>query len=267
MKTVQAGEHELAVFDEGEGHTILLVHGFPLDHSMWRPLLPALVGPYRVIAPDLPGFGQSPPPRNGLTMTGYAQLLLDLLDELELTQPLTFVGLSMGGYIGWEFWQLAGSRVHSLIQCDTRAAGDDSEISVKRHELAAYVLQHGVDELPGNMLPRLLAESTRQSNPELVTDLTEMILRSTREGVAAASRAMANRQDSTHRLSRIQVPALLVCGAEDSITPVSEMHQIESAMPEARLLVVPEAGHMAPMENPAAVNEAITEFLLEVTRQ
>ena len=262
MKSIVVKEQPLAVFDEGDGPPLLLVHGFPLDHSMWKPVFPALVGPYRVIAPDLPGFGASEPPVHPLhSMSDYARLLLDLLDELHVEEPVSLIGLSMGGYIGWSFWQQAGGRLRSLIQCDTRAVADDSETSSRRFELAEHVLEHGAAELPAILLPRILAPSSQPSHEELVDQVIRMITGASREGIATASRAMANRPDWTGRLARMDLPALLLCGAYDSISPPSEMRAMAAALPNADYREIPDAGHLAPMENPVVVGEIIARFL------
>src|SRR5215208_3874623 len=138
MKTAQIATGELACIDAGAGQPVLLVHGFPLDHSMWNAQIEALSNHSRVIAPDLRGFGQSPlgsvDSTHGITMERYADDLAEFLDKLNLgpDQPIVFVGLSMGGYIAWQFARKYASRLQALALLDTRALADSDEARAGR---------------------------------------------------------------------------------------------------------------------------------------
>jgi pimeloyl-ACP methyl ester carboxylesterase len=240
---------------------VLLLHGFPLDHSMWNAQIQELAGPYRVIAPDLCGFGQSEVHTGTVTMTRHAEDLSDLLTALEVEEPVTVCGLSMGGYIALAFWQYFRHQLGALILCDTRAAADTVEALDRRFRLADIVLEHGTQAVSEAMIPQLFAVETLESQPAIVDHVRQVIDRSEPEGVAAALRGMAARRDMTARLTEITQPALLVVGSEDQITPVAEMRSMAEALPAGRLSVIAGAGHMAPMERPADVNAAIVEFL------
>lgn len=258
-KTIETCRGTIHYEDRGRGPILLCVHGFPLDHSMWREQL-ELADVYRVILPDLPGFGASPSTRTIARMSDFADDLAAFLDSLEITTPLTYCGLSMGGYVGWEFWARYPDRVSSFILADTRAANDSAEAARARELMAARVLQEGTAPLVESMLPKLFGPEASTSAPDRVAATKSVMAQSSPAGAAAALRGMAERRDFRGELPTIQVPALLICGDHDVITPPAEMQTVADSMPEARLVLIPNAGHMAPLEDPARVNAAIREF-------
>src|SRR3954452_5044435 len=160
MKTAQISTGELAYIDRGAGQLTLLVHGFPLDHTMWDAQIEALSKHSRVIAPDLRGFGQSPlgpvDPTHGITMERYADDLAELLDELNLGvhQPVVLVGLSMGGYVAWQFVRKYASRVRALALLDTRAVADTEEGRAGRLKMADSVAEWGSGRVAEMMGPK-----------------------------------------------------------------------------------------------------------------
>lgn len=258
---IALGSLKLHVAQAGAGPPILCVHGFPLDHSSWQPQLDGLSTDARVIAPDLRGFGRSDVTPGQVSMERFADDLADLLDALQITEPVTLCGLSMGGYIAWQFCLRHRARLGRLILCDTRAAADSPEAAVGRRQNADRVLLHGVRPLAEGFLPKLFAPRTVQEQPELVSRIFNVMCASPAEGVAAALRGMAERPDMTPRLPEIAVPTLLLCGAEDGISPPVEMREIAASLPHAQYVEIPRAGHLAPLENAEAVNAAVLGWL------
>ena len=261
MALVQVGDLRLNVVERGRGKPLLLVHGYPLDHSMWREQLDDLAGAYRVIAPDLRGFGASAVTSGVVTMEQLADDIARLLDALNVSEPVVFCGLSMGGYVAWQFALRHRSRLARLILCDTRAAADSPEAAAGRIKTAERVIAEGAAVVADTLLPKLFAPGTFQHQPQIVEDTRQVILTTKPEGIAAALRGMAQRADVSSRLREIDIPALLVGGELDAISPPVEMRQITSQMPRARFVEIENAGHMAPLEQPAPVNAAIREFL------
>jgi len=255
---------ELFVRDEGNGSPVLFVHGFPLDHTMWDAQVAAFVGAHRCLAVDLRGFGQSSVTRGTVTMEQMADDLANLLDALKIHEPVTLCGLSMGGYVAWQFWKRHAARLGRLILCDTRAIADTPEGSRQRLEIADQVESEGTSFLADAMLPKLYGSETQTTQPELVAASRDIILRTVPAGVAAAQRGMAARPDVTDWLPSMSIPCLLVTGEQDAISPVEEMARIASRLPLAKHTIVPGAGHMAPQEQPDLVNQAIREFLSAV---
>jgi pimeloyl-ACP methyl ester carboxylesterase len=258
---IRVGDRELNVYQRGDGLPVLLVHGFPLDHTMWQFQLDALSGGFRLIAPDLRGFGRSPATKGKVTMERFADDLAELLDRLAIREPIVYCGLSMGGYIAWPFWRRYAARLRALVLCDTRAAADTAETARGRLASAEKVLAEGPGAIVESLIPRLFAEKTLRELPECVERTRRVMMSTSPEGIAAALSGMAERPDSTSDLSRITVPALCICGCHDAIATVEEMRGMAAAMPQATFREIPDAGHMSPLEQPAAVNSALLEFL------
>lgn len=261
MTKIKAGDIELNVVDEGAGPTVLFVHGFPLNHGMWRAQLDEFSKTHRVIAPDLRGFGESDVTPGTVSMQQFADDLDALLTSLAVEEPVTFCGLSMGGYVAWQFARRHGDRLRSLILCDTRAAADTREGVRVRFEMADKILKDGAEAAVAPMLSKLLAENTPDERPQLVEQLKAIIAATNPQGMAAALRGMAERLDATEMLPAIRLPCLCVVGQEDKLSTVREMRSMADAIPDARMVAIERAGHMAPMEKPQQVNQAIREFL------
>jgi pimeloyl-ACP methyl ester carboxylesterase len=253
----------LAVHTAGAGRPLVLLHGFPLDHRMWEAQA-ALADHFRLVAPDLRGFGGSP----GTVASSVEQLaddVADLLGALHVTTPAVICGLSMGGYVAQHVAVRHPERVAALVLVDTKLEADTPEARAARDDLAAKVGRLGQGILADAMIPRLLADSpaARGLPHRAATEaaLRRMILEQPVPAIQAALAALGARPDMTDALRHVRVPTLLVVGAEDAITPPECLERAESLMPCARLLVVPQAGHMTPLEQPAVFNAAVLEFL------
>ncbi len=260
MKTFSINGTNLSFIDRGAGTALLFVHGFPLDHTMWKGQIEALSARYRVIAPDLRGFGQSGVSDCVVRMEQFAEDLVALIDFLGIDK-VVLCGLSMGGYIALEFWNWYAQRLQGLVLCDTRAVNDAPEAAAGRLALAQRVTKEGAHGVADSMIPKLFAPITLQKQPDLVEKIKQVIDHTDPRGIAAAARGMAQRADFTAELPRIRCPALLIVGESDAVTPVAEMQAISQAVPNAEFKIIPQAGHMAPLEQPADVNAVIERFL------
>lgn len=262
MPIITANGVDLNVLIAGDGPASVLVHGFPLDHTMWRWQIDHLAKSRKVIAPDLRGFGGSGAvDPAGVSMATFADDLVALLDALEVSDPVCLCGLSMGGYIALEFVRKHRDRLSSLILCDTKASADDATAKKVREQTALKVLEHGPDMLAEAMAEKLFAESTRQHQPEVVQEIQDVIRAARPESIAAALRGMAARPDSTDLLPSIDLPTLVLVGEHDAITTSDEMRSMSTALPRATFVEIADAGHMAPLERPDAVNAAMDHFL------
>jgi pimeloyl-ACP methyl ester carboxylesterase len=257
----------LAYRDRGQGRpaALLLIHGFPLDHRMWAAQLAGLSAHARVIAPDLRGFGRSAaaPLARPLTMDQHADDLAGLLDHLGIGSAVV-AGLSMGGYIAFAFWRRHRARVQALVLADTRAEGDSPQAQANRDASAAKVRAAGVAAIAGDMLPRLLAPAGL-ANPRLAERMRAMMADQPAETVIAALGGLRDRPDSRPTLPAITVPTLVLVGAHDALTPPADATALAATIPGARLVIIPAAGHMSPLENPRAVNAALRSFVCAVT--
>jgi pimeloyl-ACP methyl ester carboxylesterase len=265
MKSIALKQGRLAYIDRGRGTPVLLVHGFPLDHTMWKAQIEALADHARVIAPDLRGFGQSPLGKvdslRGITMKQYADELAEFLDALGLTEPIVLIGFSMGGYIVWQFVRKYQHRLRALVQCDTRAAADTDEGRALRLKMADNVGEWGAARVAEMMGPKLLAPRSFETKPEVVEAVRLVVERTDPAAIAAAQRGMAARPEMTSFLPSIRVPSLALVGAQDAISPPAEMRAIADAITNSEFIEIPDAGHMTTMENPAAVNQAVHQFI------
>ncbi len=261
MQRTTVDDVEVASVDRGSGPVLLLVHGFPLDHTMWSEQIVALSGSSRVVAPDLRGFGQSEGQDEKTTMRKFADDLAGLLDVLGVREPVNLCGLSMGGYVAWQFWKHHRDRLGRLILCDTRAASDSAEGAQGRLALAKTVLEEGSMPVADSMLPKLFDPRNLVSGAAYI-EATQQVMASTRPTtIAAALRGMAERPDMTAELPSIELPALVLCGESDVITPLEEMRSVADALPNATFHPIAGAGHMTPLEQPETVNRLILEFL------
>jgi len=261
MKTQVVSGIELAYVDRGAGVPVLLVHGFPLDHTMWNAQIDAFSEHYRVIAPDLPGFGHSGVTDATATMERFADDLAALLVALEVDVPIVLCGLSMGGYVAFEFWRKYRSKLRGLILADTRAGPDSPEMAAARLDMADRVLIEGPAPLVDGMSSKLFAEATLQSRPEVVESLRAVMMDTDPKGIAAAARGMAQRTDFTKMLGDIDCPALVIVGRLDILSTTNEMDAMARAIGGARFAELADCGHMSPLEQPAEFNAAVLEFL------
>ncbi len=252
----------LMAFEErGSGPAVILLHGYPLSRAMWASQIPELTTRYRLIMPDMRGMGETPPSDVEMTMDTLADDVVALLDHLRISGPVVVGGLSMGGYVAQAFAINHPDRLRGLILMDTKAVNDTPDMAAKREETAAEVLETGdVVKVVESMIPRLFSPDTL-SEPERIAPLKAVMEATTPKGVAGALRAMAVRPDRRPDLYKIQVPTLVLVGAEDAIATPTEAQAIADAMPDSRFAVIPQAGHMAPWENPEVVNAAILDFL------
>jgi len=256
---------QLAVVLEGQGLPILFVHGFPLDHSMWDHQIEALSKEFLVIAPDLPGFGASGPLNVEVQrMEDFADSLSELLTVLGIRDRVVFCGLSMGGYIAWQFWRRHADRLRALILCDTRAAADTPEVAQQRITNAERVLKEGPEFFVEMMISRLFSPRQLAENSPVVDRIRQVMRGTSPQTIAACLRGMAQRVDARAWLGEISLPTLVVVGEEDALSTPAEMEEIAAAIPGAKFVKIPGAGHLAPLENPSAVNQAILQFLRDL---
>jgi 3-oxoadipate enol-lactonase len=256
---------ELSYYETGSGAPVVLLHGFPLDHTMWRAQIEALRGTCRVIAPDLRGFGRSSlatgDAEQGVDMRRYAADVAAVLDHLGVSEPAILCGFSMGGYVLWQFVHEYPDRVRAIVLCDTKAAADSDEVRSARLSGADEVLRCGAGPLAESMLPKLLAPATLANRSDVAEEIDAIIRRTKPEAIAAAGRGMARRLDVRADLPGIRLPALVIVGTEDAISSPKEMREIAEALPDSEFVEVPAAGHMSPMENPGVVSEALRRFI------
>jgi YbgC/YbaW family acyl-CoA thioester hydrolase len=250
----------LAVEERGEGPAVLFVHGYPLDRTIWREQIGALDG-FRCIAVDLRGMGQSDAPDLGYSMPIYAADLAALLDVLGV-DDVVLCGLSMGGYVAFEFLRQWRSRVRGLVLMDSRADADSPDARRARDAAAATARERGAAAIADAMLPKMLAPATLTRQPDVAEQVRALMSRTPVPGIVGALAAMRDREESESLLPTLAgVPTLVIVGEADTLTPPDQARAMAGAIPGGRLAVIAGAGHLPPVEQPEATTARLREFL------
>ncbi len=258
----RVGGIEMVYDAMGKGTPLLLVHGFPLDRTLWAPQLRALTRRCRVVAPDLGGFGESTGSAP-YSMDRWADDLAALLAALAIDRA-TIAGISMGGYIAFALWRRHRPRVRALVLASTRASGDAEGTRRRRRDTIALARASGAAAVADAMLPSMLGATTHERRPEVVAAAREMMAHAPVEGIVGASEAMLARPDATPTLATIDVPTLIVAGDEDAIVPLDEARVMHAAIAGSRLEILPRAGHLVNLERPAAFNHVLEELVAQI---
>lgn len=247
--------------DTGCGAPLVLLHAFPLTNRMWRPQIDAFGRDFRVLAPNLRGFGRSSTHQSTLTLKDAAMDVADWLDYLPIDEPIILGGLSMGGYLSFEFARRFPSKLRALILADTKAEADSDEAKTKRSETIAFARHHSAGEVFDRMQFNLFGPTTRGSHPELIESARQIAVALEVSAIIAALEALRDRGDSRDLLPQIAAPTLVVCGEEDAITPPDIARQMASQIPGAHLEIIAQAGHLSNLEQPHAFNRVVREWL------
>jgi pimeloyl-ACP methyl ester carboxylesterase len=262
MPTREINSAVLHYEDRGSGLPVVLLHGFPLDGRIWTAQLEALSRQYRVIVPDLRGFGQSkwPGAIGKFTMATLAEDIHTLLVDLKAL-PCVLGGLSMGGYVTLAFTAAFDADLRGLMFIDTKAEADTPAAREGRDKMIALVRESGSPAVAEQMMPRMLAPVTIERNPRLVATAREIMTGCRAETIENALTAMRDRLDRTALLATITVPSLVVVGAFDAIIPPATATAMAAAIPGAQLKIIPDAGHLPTMEQPELLNQVMKDFL------
>ena len=251
----------LAYDEHGEGLPVVLIHGFPLNRKMWQPQVESLaLSGYRVVCPDLQGFGESRLAGGAVTMSRYADGVIRLLDSLAIERAV-IGGMSMGGYVLFNLVERYPGRVPGAMFLVTRAAADDPAAREKRTMLAKEVADGNLGAVPDAFVKGLFAPQKPQDKPALVSEVRRWMETTSVQGVVAGLLAMRERADYLQRLARLTVPALVVGAELDLAVPPEHARVLAEGLPDATLAIIPGAGHMANLEEPALFNQAMRAFL------
>jgi pimeloyl-ACP methyl ester carboxylesterase len=231
---------------------------------MWDAQLESLSDRYRVIAPDLRGFGHSKSD-TPFTIASLADDLHALLKQLAAL-PCVLCGLSMGGYVSLAFARNYSSDLKALGLIDTRAEGDTPQGKESRAKMIALVREKGAKAVAEQMIGKLLSEQTAQRRQDVVHKLRHMMESQSPQTIEHALAAMRDRDDYTPELPGIRVPTLILVGEQDAITPPAVSESMAKLIRQPTLVVIKQAGHMAPMEQPDDVTTAMRRFLEQVSK-
>ena len=260
MIHIPGGDAEIAYQILGTGPPVALLHSFPAHHELWLPAAQALASRYQLILPDLRGHGDSTVGEGPATMEKHANDIVRILDHAGVGR-VPLAGVSIGGYVLFEFWRKYRGRVAALVLCNTKAQADSPEAKASRLQAAADVLEHGTEPFFESMVSKLLGKTTRDSRPDLVDGALRMMRKMSAGDVAQVQRGMAERPDSLPDLKTINVPILLITGDEDILTGPPEAELMRQNIPGSELKIIPHAGHYSPWEQPELVGQLLRQFL------
>jgi pimeloyl-ACP methyl ester carboxylesterase len=250
MEKVSVNGIQLAYARSGEGPTLVLLHGFPLDHHLWDEVVPLLENTFDVITPDLRGFGESTTIDSQHSMDNYASDIAGLLDQLEI-QRAAIVGHSMGGYVALAFARLYPDRVSGLGLVSSQVLADPPDRKEGRYKSAADVEANGIAAVVETMTPKFTSDERLQAYARISME------RQQPAAYIGALRAMAERIDSTPILSSFHFPVVVIHGDSDSLIPIDRAREVKAALPQAHLVEFPGAGHMPMMEAKEKTAEAL----------
>jgi pimeloyl-ACP methyl ester carboxylesterase len=250
MKTANLNGISIAYDRRGSGTPLVLIHGYPLDHTIWDQVAPLLEDSFDVIMPDVRGFGASSAVYEPYTVDDLATDIWALLDSLGLDKAAV-VGHSMGGYIALAFARLYPTHIRGLGLVSSQAVADSDERRQGRYDTANQVSEKGVRVVAESMTPKLT------TNTELQPAIKVLIEKQPAAGVIGALKAMAEREDAQSLLALLQYAVVIVHGDADELIPVARGREMKELIPQANYVEVPGTGHLPMMEDAEKTAEAL----------
>lgn len=257
---VKSSDAEIVYWALGDGPPVVLLHPFPACHDFWLPVAESLAGRYRVVLPDLRAHGESDAGEGPATMAKHAADLARVMDDADIRRA-PIAGVSIGGYLLFEFWRSHRDRVAALVLCNTKAPADHAEARAARLQAANDVVEKGSEPFFEGMIQKVLAPSTRENRPDLVDAVLRMMRKMSPQDIAQVQRGMAERPDSVETLKTINVHTLLITGDEDPMTGLKEAELMREHIRGSRLSVITKAGHYSPFEQPEQATRLLRHFL------
>ncbi len=263
---VHLDSRTLAYFDSAPAdraaRVLILIHAFPLGAGMWEGQVKALPDGWRLIAPDVRGFGGSTiaEPDDNPTIDDYAADVIDMVGELGIASAVVG-GLSMGGYVAMAVLRRAPALANAVILADTRASADTSEGRANRRSMLAVLDREGASGVAREMMPKLLGKTTLEERADVEPIVRRLIKGQSTAAIRGAIQRMMSRPDSTDVIASLAVSTLIIVGDEDVLTPPDDARKLAAAAAKAELVVLPRAGHLSNLEQPQLFNDAVRAFL------
>ncbi len=245
---------------------VIFIHGFPFSHKMWNfpgGQIEALSATNRVVAFDLRGHGESEVGTGHYSIELFVDDLYALMDHLSIPKAV-LCGLSMGGYIALRAVERNPERVLGLVLCDTKSEADSNEAKIKRANGIKFVQANGMKFYAQDYVKIVFAHSSFDTHPEAVKSIQSIVERTAPISIFGTLLALASRTDTTAHLPNIKCPTLILVGEKDSVTPVAASKAMNDAIPGSEMFVIPQAGHVSNMENPAEFNKHLVPFVTKI---
>ncbi len=262
--TIKIRGINLVYEDHGKGDVLVFIHGQPFNRSMWQYQIGRFAQTYRLIVPDLRGYGETDVPDSSRVLLDELALdILHLLKKLKIERA-TFVGLSMGGQIVLELFQLAAGKFNAMVLADTDARAEDASGYQNRLDLSNRMVSEGMLKFTSDRISQFISSRTFETKPDVVAHLQQMMTGTNPIGAAMVQRGRAEREDHTNLLGEVDCPALIIVGADDVFTPVSAARYMHERITGSQLSIIENAGHIPSMEQPDTFNDVLERFLARV---
>lgn len=255
----------ISIFLEGDISKlpVVFIHGFPFDHNLWKKQISKFSLNFFCVAYDVRGLGKSDPGDGQYTMESFTDDLEMVIDVMRLHRPV-ICGLSMGGYIALRAVERIEEKFSGIILCDTRSNADSNEGKINRALAIKKINSEGVKSYIKEFIPSCFSEESLGNKKNLVRETISNSEYFSSKGVKGCILAMAGRIDTTGNLSKLSIPALILCGEQDKISPPDVMKGMADKISNSEFYKIPNAGHLSPLENPDAVNKYIDNFLKKI---
>ena len=259
MERVRSGDARIAYEAIGHGPPVVLLHPFPAHHELWLPASQSLTSRYRIILPDLRGHGESEVGEGPATMEKHSSEMTRVLDECGVGRAI-FNGVSIGGYVLFEFWRRFRNRVAGIVIVDSRPQADTPEGRSNRFKAAEDVMQRGSEPFLDSLIPKLFGRTTVETRPDLIDLARPMMKKMSPQAIAQVQQGMAERPNSIPTLKTIDVPTLILIGEEDMLATIADGELMRQHMPNSDLKIIARAGHFSPWEQPEEVGRLLRQF-------
>jgi pimeloyl-ACP methyl ester carboxylesterase len=256
---------ELKIYTEGNpsNQAIIFIHGFPYDSSMWKKQVEELKDNYYCVSYDIRGLGKSSVGSGQFTMETFVDDVFAIVEELKLDKPV-LCGLSMGGYMSFRILERDQSKFRGVIFCDTKPEADDNPNKLRRSASIKRIETEGLEKFVKDFIPNCFSIGYIKNNSREYNYIIEKAALASPVGVKGAQLAMLSRTDSSEFIKEIKIPALVLCGEFDKMTTPDQMKKVAEAIPGSEFRIIPDSGHMTPIENPAEFNKAVLSFLSKI---
>lgn len=250
-------------FEKGQGQSIVLIHGFCEISEMWIDFAEELSTDFRVICPDLPGFGKSPINSDQTTLEEIAVQLENWMHENEISDPIV-IGHSLGGYLTLTLLELMGNRLKGVGLFHSTAFPDDQEKKEMRDRTVIFLMKYGVDMFVTSFVPQLFSEARREELETQIALAVGQARKSSLEGLIAFTRAMRDRKDRIEILEHFQGPKLLIAGTEDGAVKIESSRAQRHAFTD--YFELEETGHMGMIERKKETLEIVRNFCTKASK-
>ncbi|OIK11367.1 alpha/beta hydrolase [Bacillus sp. MUM 116] len=260
-QSIELKNGTIAYIDKGNGTPIILLHGFCGSSRYWEEVIPSLTKNYRIIAPDLPGHGETSVFKDSESIELFADVIKEFLDNLKIDK-ITMFGHSLGGYIALAFAEKFSERLNGFSLIHSTAFPDSEEAKKGRDANADKVKQSGIRALIDGLVPKLFSPENVEKKAEYVEMAKQIGYTTPPDGAIGTLAAMKNRPDRNSVLDNTTLPVLLIAGEDDQIIPKEKTFSVSK--PNIKQEVIKDSGHMSMYENPNVLIAEITKFLKEI---